>query len=218
MSERTGDEPKIHVTEHGPYMLEGVAEVRDAKGETVSEQGKVFLCRCGRSSNKPFCDGTHNKVGFDGTETADAGPIADRRDAYEGDGVTIYDDRSVCAHAGECTDHTPSVWKLGTEPWIDPSGAPAEEIISTVRRCPSGALTHTAPGEAEPVEESMSAAVKATVDGPYAVRGGIPVISAGGEPYEVRNRQTLCRCGGSSNKPFCDGTHWKGFKDPQEDE
>ncbi|HKJ35306.1 MAG TPA: CDGSH iron-sulfur domain-containing protein [Solirubrobacterales bacterium] len=213
------DEPRIHVTEDGPYMLEGAAEVRDAKGETVSSNGKAFLCRCGRSSNKPFCDGTHNEVGFDGTETADHGPIAERRDSYAGDGVTIHDDRKVCAHAGVCTDTTPSVWKLKQEPWIDPTGAPAEEIKSTVQGCPSGALTYTEPGaDGEPVEQAMSPGVKATVDGPYAVRGGIPVISAGGEPYEVRNRQTLCRCGGSSNKPFCDGTHWKGFKDPVEDD
>jgi hypothetical protein len=43
--------------------------------------------------------------------------------------------------------------------------------------------------------------------GPLWLRGGIPVVSADGTPYEVRNRQTLCRCGGSANKPFCDGTH-----------
>ncbi len=217
MSREAADGPTITVTENGPYMLEGAAEVRDAKAATVSEAGKVFLCRCGRSSNKPFCDGTHKKVGFEGTETADTGPIAERRDDYEAAEVTIHDDRSVCAHAGECTDRTPSVWRLNTEPWINPTGAPTEEIKSTIRHCPSGALTYSEPGSGEPAEEPMSQAVKASVDGPYHVRGGIPVISAGGEGYEVRNRQTLCRCGGSSNKPFCDGTHWKGFKDPQGD-
>lgn len=211
------DEPRITVTEHGPYMLEGGVEVRDARGETVSDGDKAFLCRCGHSSNKPFCDGTHNRIGFDGTETADAGPIAERRDAYEGEGVTIYDDRSVCAHIGECTDRTPSVWKLGEEPWIDPTGAGAEQIEATIRRCPSGALTYTegGPGD-EPVEESIGPAVKAAVDGPYMVRGGIPVVSASGAGYEARNRQTLCRCGRSKNKPFCDGTHWEGFKDPDD--
>ena len=151
------------------------------------------LCRCGRSSNKPFCDGTHKTVGFDGTETADAGPIADRRDAYEAAEVTIYDDRSVCAHAGACTDGLPAVWKLGTEPWIDQNAASADEIKATIAKCPSGALTSSEPGGAV-VEQPLSPAVKAGVNGPYQVRGGIPVTSSGGETYEVRNRQTLCRC------------------------
>ncbi len=216
MSEDAAGAPSINVREHGPYMLEGAVEVRDAAGATVHEGGRAFLCRCGRSSNKPFCDGTHKEVGFDGTETADNGAIAQRRDEYEAAQVTIQDDRSVCAHAGACTDGLPAVWKLGTEPWIDQNAAPADQIRATIRQCPSGALTAAEPDSEEPVEEVMSPAVKAAVNGPYYVRGGIPVVSAGGDPYEVRNRQTLCRCGGSSNKPFCDGTHWKGFKDPED--
>jgi CDGSH-type Zn-finger protein/ferredoxin len=218
MSEQGKSRPTIHVTENGPYMVEGVSEVRDARGESRAVEGKAFLCRCGRSSNKPFCDGTHNKVGFDGTETADAGPIAERREGYEADEVTILDDRSVCAHAGACTDGLPTVFKLGEEPWIEPDGAPAAAVEETVRGCPSGALAYTEPGADGPVEESLDPGIKAAVDGPYWLRGGIQVISVGGEPYEIRNRQTLCRCGGSGNKPFCDGTHWKGFKDPAEEE
>lgn len=207
--------PSIRVTENGPYSLEGVVEVRSANGETVSEGGRVFLCRCGRSSKKPFCDGTHKKVGFVGTESADPGPIADRRDAYRAAEVTIFDDRTICAHAGECTDGLPAVWKLGVEPWIDQDAAPADAIRATIRRCPSGALSFAEPDGTDPVEEAVSPAVIASVDGPYHVRGGIPVTSSSGPAYETRNRQTLCRCGGSSNKPFCDGTHWKGFKDPE---
>jgi hypothetical protein len=50
--------------------------------------------------------------------------------------------------------------------------------------------------------------------GPLWVRGGIPIVSADGEDYEIRNRVTLCRCGASGNKPFCDGNHVKiGFTD-----
>ena len=78
----------------------------------------------------------------------------------------------------------------------------------------SGALTYAEPGSTDLVEETMSPAINASVNGPYQLRGRIAVTSSRGHAYEVRNRQTLCRCGGSSNKPFCDGTHWKGFKDP----
>ncbi|HXR89437.1 MAG TPA: CDGSH iron-sulfur domain-containing protein, partial [Steroidobacteraceae bacterium] len=50
--------------------------------------------------------------------------------------------------------------------------------------------------------------------GPLWLRGGIEVVSSDGFAYEVRNRVTLCRCGESKNKPFCDGTHIEiGFRD-----
>ncbi len=215
MSDSPGGPLKISVTKNGPYMVEGGVRIQDASGGDASKDGKAFLCRCGHSSNKPFCDGTHNKIDFDGTETADHGPIAERQDSYEAESVTILDDRSVCSHAGECTDRLPSVWKLRQEPWIDPEGAPAEEIESVIPKCPSGALQYTEPGSSEPVEQNLSPMIEAAVHGPFMVRGGIPVHSADGEAYEVRNRQTLCRCGLSSNKPFCDGSHWDNFKDPE---
>ena len=205
----------ITVTEDGPYMVEGGVEVVNAEGQVVSAKGKVFLCRCGGSQNKPFCDGTHAEKGFVGTEVADRGPIEERREAYAGNGITVYDDRSVCSHAGECTDNLPSVWKLKSEPWIDPKGANADQIAEVVRRCPSGALSYALDDDSGTVEEHLGPAVRASRDGPYHVRGGIQVTSSDGQSYERRNRQTLCRCGASKNKPFCDGTHWQiGFKDP----
>jgi CDGSH-type Zn-finger protein len=205
----------ITVTEDGPYMVEGRVEITNAEGEVVSTEGKVFLCRCGGSQSKPFCDGTHNKNDFSGAEVADRGPIAKRRQAYEGDGITLYDDRSVCSHAGECTDSLPSVWKLKEEPWIDAKAASAEQIAEVVSKCPSGALSYARGDNAQPVEEPMQPAIRASTNGPYHVRGGIQVASPDGAGYEPRNRQTLCRCGGSKNKPFCDGTHWyERFKDP----
>jgi CDGSH-type Zn-finger protein len=206
---------QISVTEDGPYMVEGRVEVKNAQGEVVSVEGKIFLCRCGGSHNKPFCDGTHAKKGFSGTEVADRGPIENRRDTYVGNGITIYDDRSICAHAGQCTDNLPSVWKLGTEPWIDPQGADAEQIADVVKLCPSGALTYAVDDDSKLIEEQLEPAIEASKDGPYRVSGGIHMTSSGGESYERRNRQTLCRCGESKNKPYCDGTHWYvEFKDP----
>ena len=215
MSDGNGGMPVIKVSEDGPYVLEGAVEILDAAGENVSKDGKAFLCRCGHSRNKPFCDGSHNSAGFDGSETADHGPIADRQRAYESDEITILDDRGICSHAAECTDRLPQVWRIRGRPWIDPKGAPADEIKAVVPECPSGALQYTEPGSAGPVEEDLEPAVKAAVDGPYMLRGAIEVRSADGTPYEVRNRQALCRCGLSSNKPFCDGSHWDSFKDPE---
>ena len=97
---------------------------------------------------------------------------------------------------------------------VDPGAASPQEIAQVASRCPSGALSYALAGSESTVELNASPAIKVSKDGPYHLRGGIQVRSTDGEPYERRARQTLCRCGGSKNKPFCDGTHWRiGFKD-----
>ncbi len=205
----------VRVTQDGPYRVEAAVPLRDASGADVSRDGPAFLCRCGQSRSKPFCDGSHKRVGFDGTEAASRDRIEARRDTYAGDGIAIYDDRRRCSHAGACTDGLPEVFKLRVEPWIDARAAPADAVAATVDRCPSGALAHAPEPGAEPREEPMEPSVGALRDGPYRLRGAVQVIAADGEPYERRNRQALCRCGQSKNKPFCDGTHWDaGFEDP----
>ncbi len=209
---------KITVTNGGPYMVEDGIPIYDHQGNPIAATGVYYMCRCGGSSNKPFCDGTHNRNNFNGQEFASRDTAADRRDTYVGDGVTIYDDRSRCAHAGNCTDNLASVFKMGTEPWIDAKGASVEEIISVIKTCPSGALSHSKTENGEPEEEPEGPQVTVAVDAPYHTRG-VEVVSGDGESYDVRERQTLCRCGGSRNKPFCDGTHWYiGFKHQMGDE
>lgn len=208
------DQPRttIRVSENGPYLVQGGLEVHNIDGQTLDTPERYALCRCGGSANKPFCDGTHLKNGFDGTETADRGPIAARQDTYTGE-VTINDDRSVCAHAGFCTDNLAAVFKLGEEPWIDATAADVGAIVSQVNQCPSGALTVSVDGE--PREDDLEQAVMPAPNGPYRVSGGVQVLASDDTPYEIRNRQTLCRCGGSANKPFCNGTHWHiGFEAP----
>ena len=208
-------EPSIQVTENGPYLVTGGLEVRRADGATLETQARYALCRCGGSNNKPFCDGTHAKIGFEGTETADRGPMRDRQDQYPGNGVTIRDDRSVCAHAGFCTGGLPEVFRLRQEPWIEAARASAAVVVDRVKRCPSGALTVGVADSAELIEDDLPPCVSPVPDGPYRVTGAVQVLAADGSPYEVRNRQTLCRCGNSPNKPFCNGTHWRiGFQAP----
>ena len=202
-------EPSIKVTENGPYLVSGGLKIRRADGVTLDTHDTYALCRCGGSSNKPFCDGTHAKIGFEGAETADHGPIRDRQVDYVGDGVTIHDDRSVCAHAGFCTDGLPEVFRLRHEPWIEPTLASAAAIVDRVKQCPSGALSISLRGSDTLVEDDLPACVNPVPNGPYRVTGSVPVLAADGSPYEVRNRQTLCRCGNSPNKPFCNGTHWR---------
>ena len=99
------------------------------------------------------------------------------------------------------------------EPWIDPDGATVREIIETIGRCPSGALGYTIDG-IEHLDQDRPPMITVTRDGPYAVTGGIELVEQAMGDGASTEHYALCRCGGSKNKPFCDGTHWHiGFSD-----
>ncbi len=206
MSERT----TIECKPNGPYLVKDLEDLRDGRGERIEATPVMALCRCGGSGNKPFCDGTHRKNGFSDAKTADRS--GDKRESYRAPGITIHDNRSICAHAGRCTDGLAAVFKYKVEPWIDPAGAEVEAIIETIRACPSGALSYTL-DEIEGEEPRRETSIIVTKDGPYAVTGSAELP---GQPWgqgASTEHYTLCRCGGSKNKPFCDGTHWSiGFK------
>jgi CDGSH-type Zn-finger protein len=213
---RVDDRPRIRVLRDGPYEVIGLPLARTAQVETeygepvdweplepLEVGARYRLCRCGNSSTKPFCDDTHDE-GFDGTEVADRAPRSTRATVWAGDGVVMTDDFSLCTHAGYCGDRFTRVWEM-----IDETADPVirERLQRMVSLCPSGRLAY-APAEGEPdVEPAFEPHVALCRDGPILVRGGIAVESEDGQSYEVRNRVTLCRCGHSSNKPFCDGTH-----------
>jgi len=189
------------VSEHGEPLTWQV-------GEQLPVSGTYALCRCGHSGNKPFCDGTHAKVGFDGTETADASGYDARATTYRGTGITVRDDRSICQHAGFCGNRASNVWKMV------PDTADTQvrsQLMAMIERCPSGALTYAVDGHE--IEPDLRPAVGVVDDGPLAVTGGVNVVRADGT-VEARARVTLCRCGSSANKPFCDGSHVAaGFRD-----
>ncbi|MDA0798180.1 MAG: CDGSH iron-sulfur domain-containing protein [Chloroflexi bacterium] len=211
------EQPQISPTQDGPYRVTGSVPVRDPGNGNLAEGREGFiLCRCGGSANKPFCDGTHRRNGFVGEEVADRAPTSTRREVFRAPGITIFDDRSICAHIGNCTDNLAQVFKLGQEPWIDPAGATPEAIANVINTCPSGALsyvlTEDAPADGIGQEPERPQEVTPLKNGPYAVTGGISIVSPDGQTYEERDRCALCRCGGSTNKPFCSGAHWNnGF-------
>ena len=110
---------RITPTTNGPYQVEGASTItRMADGTEIDMPERAFLCRCGGSGNKPFCDGTHARNGFSGSKDPERTP--DRRDDYATGALTIHDNRGLCAHSGRCTDNLASVFRLGTEPWINP--------------------------------------------------------------------------------------------------
>jgi CDGSH-type Zn-finger protein len=212
------DTPRIEIQANGPYVVHGdvplneMAPVHTFNGEPVawhdlgevpSDDQPVYLCRCGHSASKPFCDDSHLRVGFDGTETADRGPFADRAEVEEHDGHAFADDGSLCVSAGFCGTRTTSVWNL-----LEESNDPAalDRMREMIWNCPSGRLALLAANGAT-TEPDLPQSIAVTPGGPLWVRGGIPVIGADGQSWETRNRVTLCRCGQSSNRPFCDRTH-----------
>lgn len=214
---------KIRVSTNGPYIVTGgvpltVMEIaNDDRGDCRSWQKvreyplreEYALCRCGHSKNKPFCDGTHAKVHFNGTETAGDEPYLENPTVIRGPELELADYEELCAHARFCL-RAGGVWNL-TERSDIPDAR--DTAIDEASNCPSGrlALRDRKSGEAiEPVFERSIVVIENPArgeHGPLWVRGGIPVESADGRTYTIRNRVTLCGCGRSRNKPFCDGIH-----------
>jgi CDGSH-type Zn-finger protein len=189
-----------------------VPNLRRASGEACATARGVALCRCGGSGNKPFCDGTHGRNGFTDTNTAD--PARDQRISYVGKGITIFDNRALCAHAGFCTDELKAVFRQHEEPWIAADGAAVRDVIATIGKCPSGALSYAIDG-VEAKAAPRPPMVTVTDNGPYAITGGIELMAVKRGEGASSEHYTLCRCGASKNKPFCDGSHWEvSFRDP----
>jgi glutamate synthase domain-containing protein 2/CDGSH-type Zn-finger protein len=205
--------PRITPIENGPLRVQGLKRIDTADGPVECESS-IALCRCGRSENKPFCDGTHVKIEFSGKKVG--GPNPDRRDDYAGKTITIHDNRAICAHAGFCTDGLPSVFRMTTEPWIDPDGATVEKIIETVRKCPSGALSYSIHGDEHRDDPDRPPSVFLAPSGPYAIKGGCVLADAEWGVGASQEHYDLCRCGASKNKPFCDGSHWTAWKDGED--
>lgn len=205
------NKPSIEAILNGPYLVKHLDDLRNSKGQQIEAKPVMVLCRCGRSANKPFCDGTHLRIGFRGDKLD--GRVPDRLDDYAGKEITIHDNRGVCAHAGYCTDNSPSVFNVKKKPWIDPDGESPDKIAKTIEMCPSGALSYTKEGVLHK-DQDRKPSIRVSKDGPYYVVGGPELKDYAGSKPESKEHYTLCRCGGAKNKPFCDGTHWNiQFKD-----
>ncbi|MGZ5118379.1 MAG: CDGSH iron-sulfur domain-containing protein [Burkholderiales bacterium] len=203
---------RITPSMNGPYWVNDIANFANRKG-ALRTQRSMVLCRCGASAHKPFCDGTHVKIGFSSANSVNR--VEHKRESYQGRHITIHDNRSICAHAGRCTDGLPGVFRMNKEPWIDADAASREEISAVVRQCPSGALSYSVDG-VEHRDGEGDPTIFIAPNGPYVVTGGAELHDTMLAQDASTEHYTLCRCGGSKNKPFCDGTHWQiGFVDEQ---
>jgi CDGSH-type Zn-finger protein len=214
---------KITVSKNGPYIVtgglplekeviipdgEGIP-VKWEKGESYPLRETYSLCRCGASKKMPFCDGAHKIIDFDGTETAGREQYLEIADKYTGPGLVLTDAEKLCAIALFC-HRDGDAWNL-TERSSDKKAM--ETAIQETFDCPSGRLVAWDKKNGKPYEPDFMPQVSIVEDpvhhvsGPAWVKGYVRIEPEGGDPYEARNRVTLCRCGKSNNKPFCNGEH-----------
>lgn len=213
---------RIKITKNGPYLVEGNIPL-DKQKIVADEEGfsrcwqksgeyphgdEYSLCRCGKTLKPPFCDDTCRKIKFNGKETANRLKFRDRAERIEGANLLLLDRTDLCAHARFC-DRAGGIWQRVLE-----SDTESRKIsIQEAADCPSGRLVVCDKESNKDIEPNFEPAIslvedpEANVSGPIWVKGGIAIESDSGQIYESRNRVTLCRCGESKNKPYCDGTH-----------
>lgn len=226
---------RIEITDNGPYLIYGRPPINtytityDEEGNSwgyeigqkdyCSKDEPSTLCRCGRTKNAPYCDGSHVKANknreWDSRLTAPFHPALDSAYLYEGENIMLTDVEELCAFARFC-DAKGRTWTQ-----VERSNEPEQEqlAIRTASACPAGRLKiwkrdrSSEDGVSDSIEPKYRLGIgliedpKIGVSGPLFAMGGIPIIAANRRAYEPRNRVTLCRCGESRNKPFCDGTH-----------
>lgn len=227
MSEKKG---RIKVIPNGPYEVTGGIPmskwniVPDDKGDShhwkevmqYPQQEVYSLCRCGQSHNKPYCDGTHTVIEWNGTETASRDTYLQQAKRLRGPDLELTDATRLCA-SGRFCHPAGGTWKLTKK---SDNKEARDRAIQQACNCPSGRLVAWDKVSGLPLEPDFQPSIgiiedpQQKVSGPIWARGGIPVESGDGTEYEIRNRVTLCRCGRSENKPFCDATHvLVGFSD-----
>jgi len=224
------NDKKVSIVKNGPYLVSGKIPLEKEiatpgksgaleewkKGEKYPEHDSYALCRCGRSKNHPFCDGTHVKINFNGSETARRKEYLNQAEKILGPELDLTDVIELCSMARFC--HLDG----GTWDNVENSDNPKakKSAIQSACNCPSGRLVVWDKKTNKPIETKFEPSIglledpQVRVSGPICLKGGVELESADGTKYESRNRITLCRCGHSRNKPFCDGTHMNiGFND-----
>ncbi len=191
----------------GPLIVENLTNFHGVDGE-IETTSSMALCRCGQSKNKPYCDGSHVTAGF----TDERGENEnDKRLVFKGNPITIYENVAICSHAGFCPNGKPDQWRPKTER----GGFTDEELIAKIRKCPSGALSY-AHGQTEFRDQQRAPKITIVKDGPLNVEGNIELRNTQWGEGASQEHYSLCRCGASKMKPFCDGSHdevWKNGED-----
>lgn len=197
--------PQIVFTKHTPFLFLDIDQVKRDDGQVFDLDQVTALCRCGKSKNMPYCDGSHAKEGLC-EEKDPKRKIPDQVKDYLGKDITVHFNLAVCSHNAACVKGLPEVFNVRKKPWIMADNAPVEKVIETIKKCPSGALSYSIDG-VKYTNFSDNLEVLMQKNGPFQVKGGIEMKDEKATKPEIATQYELCRCGLSKNKPFCDGTH-----------
>lgn len=214
----------IEIMAGGPYLVHGNPPLQQeilvlneekipwdyVKGHKYpTTEEPTALCRCGHSGKHPYCDGSHAHADWEPGLTADNIPLLENAELFDGPSVQLADNPEYCVHARICMAKG-TAWRNTKHS----DNAEARDIaVHETILCPSGRLKLWDKQKEAFIEPPLKPAIGLIEDpqkecsGPLWVMGGFPVNGPDGTAYEQRNRVTLCRCGASNNKPFCDGTH-----------
>lgn len=196
--------PVISCSKNGPLIVKGLENFIDSNGTRLETKPAMGLCRCGASMNKPYCDGNHKYAGF--TDNVSPDRSEDKLTSYVGKEITVHNNVMLCSVAEHCHKELETVFNVQRDPWIEPDGSSLEQIKTVIEKCPSGALSYSINGQPQPVAV-REPAITIDKNGPLRITGGIELKDANRGQGASREHYTLCRCGASKNKPFCDGSH-----------
>ena len=126
---------------------------------------------------------------------------------YEGGGIEVGWEPKLCIHVASCIRALPYVFDPNARPWVNVEGASADEIAAAIESCPTGALSYVRTEGAPQEAPEFPTKVQPLRNGPLLVRGDIEVTDAEDNVTRRATRIVLCRCGQSSNKPYCDLSH-----------
>jgi uncharacterized Fe-S cluster protein YjdI len=128
---------------------------------------------------------------------------------YSNGEVTVVWEAEKCIHSAICVKNSPEVFQPKDKPWVKINAAATDEIVDTVKKCPSGALSFYMNSNDDKTSETLETKVEVLENGPLLIYGTLKVTDKDGH-QETKNRTTaFCRCGASQNKPYCDGAHLK---------
>lgn len=125
---------------------------------------------------------------------------------YKKEELTIVWEPKKCIHAAVCVKELPGVYDPNAKPWIKPENASVDQLKSQIDKCPSGALTYEQKEIINQIK-NMNTEVELMKNGPLLVKGNVDVKSHDGTVVTKEKMTAFCRCGASTNKPYCDGKH-----------
>ena len=205
MSDEDKKNPRIIIKEGNPYVVKDLEIFEDSRGNRLEIKPIMTLCRCGKSQEIPYCDFAHVEAGMETDKMPDRAFYRWRD--YTGKKITVHFNNGICCHDASCILLLPSVFDRSKRPWVNADGAPPEEIIEVIKKCPSGALCYTIDGVRHINYYNGEPKIVAKKRGTLEVYGGITLEGDGDITPETTDHYTLCGCGLSKNHPFCDGTH-----------